>query len=185
MKLNNLFMVLLLLTANAVKGQDTSSAKSNDYYYRHGIEASPLSPVMNIYGVLYSYGITRNDYLVGGPVYMRIKYDFGNTNAWALIVGYRRYLWKNLHIEYQLYPTYDDFYESVEKIVYPSFDLWNEFRLGYRCDFKIKQAPLYMNIQWPLGFGLYASNKPESFKKAENEDRFFYFPPMIFLGARF
>jgi hypothetical protein len=140
---------------------------------------------MNIYGVLYSYGITKKDWLVGGPVYMRIKYDFGHTDAWALIVGYRRYLWRNLHLEYQLYPTYDDFYESNEDRIYSSFDLWNEFRLGYKFDFRIKKAPLYLNLQWPFGFGLYASNKPQSFKDAEQKNRFFYFPPMIFVGIRF
>lgn len=185
MKPFSFLLLFPLLLCNDLKAQDSTFSATKKHSYRHGLELSPLSPVMNIYGVLYSYGITKKDWLVGGPVYMRIKYDFGNTNAWALIIGYRRYFWKNLHLEYQLYPTYDAFYESIEKKTYSSFDIWNEFRFGYKFDFKIKKAPLYLNLQWPFGFGLYASNKPKSFREAENKNRFFYFPPMFFFGIRF
>jgi hypothetical protein len=179
------FVFFVLFIGTSCCSQETLLTTNKNNFYRHGVELSPLSPVMNIYGVLYSYGITKKDWLVAGPVYMRIKYDFGNTDAWALIVGYRRYLWRNLHLEYQLYPTYDDFFESRENKIYSSFDVWNEFRLGYKVDFRIKKAPLYLNVQWPFGFGLFASNKPQSFKEAEKLNRFFYFPPMIFAGFRF
>jgi hypothetical protein len=110
--------LFMLFVCNRNFGQDSLLTTNKNNFYRHGIELSPLSPVMNIYGVLYSYGITKKDWLVGGPVYMQIKYDFGHTDAWALIVGYRRYLWRNLHLEYQLYPTYDDFYERNEDRIY-------------------------------------------------------------------
>ena len=148
-------------------------------------EFSPMSPMMNIYGVYYTKHFTEKDVWMAGAAYMRIPYDFGHTNAPALIGGYRRYLWKNLHVEYQLWPTYDWFYESNEDKVYESFDIWNEFRVGYHFDFKVAELPMFVNVQWPLGFGLYASNKPESFKENEKEERFFYFPPMVFLGIRF
>ncbi len=36
-----------------------------------------------------------------------------------------------------------------------------------------------------FGFGLYAQNKPESFKQQEEEERFFWYPPMFFIGFKF
>ena len=30
--------------------------------------------------------------------------------------------------------------------------------------FTLSNCPLYLNVQWPFGFGLYGSNKPQSFK---------------------
>ena len=41
-----------------------------------------------------------------------------------------------------------------------------------------------MNPQMAFGFGLYASNKPRSFKEEEKRNRFFY-APLVFLGVRF
>jgi hypothetical protein len=84
------FVFFVLFIGTSCCSQETLLTTNKNNFYRHGVELSPLSPVMNIYGVLYSYGITKKDWLVAGPVYMRIKYDFGNTDAWALIVGYRR-----------------------------------------------------------------------------------------------
>lgn len=91
---------------------------------------------------------------------MNIRFDVGETRAGALILSYRYYIWKALHIEYQLWPTYDFFWKKNEGKTYESFDVWNEFRFGYRFDFEIGSAPLSLNLQWPFGFGLYASNKP-------------------------
>lgn len=154
---------------------------------QNAIEISPLSPVMNIYAFHYNHLLTDKDEMMIGPTYMRIKYDFGHTDAGGLILGYRKYFYKKAHIEYQIWPIYDNFYESVEDKRYKSFDIWNEFRIGYLFDFKVLNKDLYVNVQWPFGFGLYASNKPESFKKMEKEgdNRFFYFPPLIFTGIRF
>jgi hypothetical protein len=123
--------------------------------------------------------------MILGSAYTNIHFDFGNTNAATIVLGYRRYFWKNLHIEYQLWPDYDRFYEKNESKYYNGFDLWNELRLGYKLDFSILEFPCFINFQWPFGFGIYAQNKPESFKEHEEKNRFFYFPPMFFLGVRF
>lgn len=153
--------------------------------HRHSIDFSPISPLIKIYGVHYNYLMTQKDELILGLAYMNIHYDFGNTNSPALVLGYRRYLWKQLHIEYQLWPCYDNFYEKTEDRYYESFDVWNEFRFGYQFNFRIKKTPLYNSLQWPFGFGLYASNKPLSFKENEKENRFFYQFPLWFIGIRF
>jgi hypothetical protein len=141
--------------------------------------------LFRIYALQYNYHFAAQNELILGLAYTNIQFDFGSTHAAAIILGYRRYVWKNLHLEYQLWPDYDRFYEENEAKYYSGFDLWNEFRLGYQLDFNIFQLPCFINFQWPFGFGLYAENKPESFTEHEEENRFFYFPPMFFLGVRF
>lgn len=190
MKLTRLHLILfillssVLLNLNVLSGQELNS-RNNMEKYKHAVEFCPLSPLFNIYGVYYGHHLAARDELILGAAYMNIHFDFGHTNSPALIVGYRRYLWKTLHLEYQLWPSSDKFYEKNEDNYYKSFDLWNEFRLGYRFDFTVANRPFYINFQWPFGFGLYASNKPESFKDFEKDNRFFYFPPMFFLGIKF
>lgn len=108
---------------------------------------------------------------------MNIKYEnIGHTNAPGFIVGYRRYLWRNLHIEYQLMPMWDKFYDDNEDKTYPvGFDLCNEFRLGYAFDFNIRKVLFFLNEQWPFGFALYSDpkGKPESLKRHVEENPFF------------
>lgn len=153
--------------------------------YEHSIDFSPISPLINIYGIHYNYHFTPKDELIFGLAYMKIHYDFGNTNSPALVFGYRRYLWRNLHIEYQIWPCYDNFYDKSEDKYYQSFDIWNEFRFGYQFNFDIKGIPFYTSIQWPFGFGLFASNKPKSFTDFEKDHRFFYQFPLWFIGFKF
>lgn len=178
-------LVWVVLFSYALSQNEIDNRTPNNLIYKHSIDTSPISPLIDIYGIHYNYHFTEQDEFIAGLGYMRIGYDFGNTNSVALIVGYRRYLWEKLHIEYQLWPSYDDFYESNEDKYYPSYDLWNEFRLGYQFDFQLFEKPFYASIQWPFGFGLYASNKPDSFKEHEKENRFFYHVPLIFVGYRF
>jgi hypothetical protein len=151
---------------------------------RHGLEVSPISPFIHIYAVQYSYALTPRHELLTGPVYMNIRFDFGATHAGAIILGYRFYAWKNLHVEYQLWPVYDWFWEANEKRYYKSFDVWNEARAGYRFDIDLGAFDVFINPQFAFGFGLFAGNKPESFKEAERANRWFY-APLVFVGARF
>ncbi|NVO19948.1 MAG: hypothetical protein HXX13_09620 [Bacteroidetes bacterium] len=177
--------VLLFVTVLHAQSKTTVADSTRHEYYRNSIDFSPISPLIKIYGLHFNHKFTSKDEYILGVGYMNIHYDFGNTNSPSLIFGYRRYLWRNLHIEYQLWPCYDEFWEKNERKIYKSFDVWNEFRLGYQFNFKIAQQPFYTSIQWPFGFGLYASNKPKSFKDHEKENRFFYQFPLLFLGVRF
>ncbi len=154
--------------------------------YKNSLDFCPEYPFVDVYAVQYSRELTIKDELMLGIAYLNQKYDCGHSNAGGVIVGYRRYVWQNFHVEYQIWPIYDNFYEKNEGKYYKSFDVWNEFRIGYRFDFMIFESPFYFNVQWPFGFGLYGSNKPESFKK-ENSGlkRFFYFPPLVFIGKKF
>lgn len=180
---------LLLCALLQVTIAFSQTGKDSTGYYKHAVDFCPLSPVIGIYAVHYGFHFTPRDELIVAPSYMRIHHkDIGHTNAPGFIVGYRRYLWKKLHVDYQLMPMWDRYYEENEQKQYPvGFDLWNEFRLGYQFDFAVGNMPLFLNVQWPLGFILYSddSAKPESFKDYAREHPLFYFPPFFFLGLRF
>ena len=178
-----IFAALLGLSVT-VYCQSADSTTGNRAH-NSAIDLCPVSPLFKIYAVQYSYRMSGRSEIVLGLDYTNIYYEnVGNTNAGGIILGYRHYLWNNLHVEYQLWPTWDNFYEKNEMKYYRSLDLYNEFRLGYQWDFSISDVPFYVNLQWPFGFGLYASNKPQSFKDKEKKDPFFYFPPLFFLGVR-
>ena len=182
--------ILLFVNITSSFSQNQNRAESG---HRHSIETSPMSPFMQmanmgIWGLKYDYAITERDELKLGIAYMNLYFPEGNTNSPAFIFGYRRFIWKNLYAEYELWPGYDKFYEKNEDKYYKGFDLWNEFRLGYQFNFKIKEFPMFVSITWPFGFGLYSSNKPKSFYDRMNQsfsDKYFYQLPLIFVGFKF
>lgn len=182
-----LCLVFVLLISTKLMAQATKQPKDT-IRYKHSLDFFPLSPAIGIYALHYGYRFTTKDEFIISPSYMRIRYpNIGHTNAPGFILGYRRYLWKNLHVEYQLMPMWDRFYAMNEDKTYPtSFDLWNEFRLGYVFDFKIKNIPLFLNLQIPLGFALYSDpqGKSDAFKKHAQENPLFYIP-LFFIGTRF
>ena len=86
----------------------------------------------------------------------------------------------------ETYVEYKNTRKNENKTYPTSFDLWNEFRLGYVFDFKIKNLSLFLNLQIPLGFALYSDpkGKSEAFKQNAKENPLFYIP-LFFIGIRF
>ncbi|MGE0076352.1 MAG: hypothetical protein AB7S48_00680 [Bacteroidales bacterium] len=172
--------IMLIVATSSVFSQSQNIEDKNNY--KNSVETSPMSPFMQmagkgIWGIKYDYAFGQTNELKLGIAYMNLHYQEGNTNSPALIIGYRRFLWKRLYTEYELWPCYDEFYEKNENKYYKGFDLWNEFRLGYQFNFRIKEFPMFVNVAWPFGFGLYSSNKPESFYDRMNQsfgDKFFF-----------
>lgn len=191
-RISLLLFTLLLTAASAVWAQTAGEKNDEPIFYRHTLETSPVSPVLQlvnagIWGVKYDYALTRRDELKVGISWMNIYFPEGNTDSWSLILGYRRYLWRNLYLEYELWPGYDNFYEKNEEKYYPGWDLWNEFRIGYQFRFHIGSLPCFVSAAWPFGFGLYSTNKPDSFYERMNQSfdsKFFYHFPLIFVGAK-
>ena len=177
----------ILFQANVMAQKADSLTPKKEY--KHSIDFCPISPAIGIYAIHYCYKFSPENEFIIAPSYMNIKHKgIGHTNAPGFIIGYRRYLWRNLHIDYQLMPMWDRYHDTKENVIYPvGFDLWNEFRLGYAFDFKIRTQTLFLNVQWPLGFALYSDpkGKPEAFKQKAKKDPLFYFPPLFFVGIRF
>jgi hypothetical protein len=189
-------------TSHLAAQQTDAATSSANIRTRHAIEVSPMSPMFHIYAVQYAYHLDDANVLMAGisyadiaqkpadkeqPTWMDIvitpntlKKDIGQNHSWALIVGYKRYIWKGFHLEYQLWPGYNAFRSNTEQKYYRGFDLWNEFRAGYTIDFG--DSPLYMNIQYLVGFGLVRGNKPSDFN--EGGDPVFH-APLLFVGYRF
>lgn len=142
-------VVLLIRTSSALPTTETQTIR-----YNHAIDFFPLSPLFNIYAVQYFNSITEKDKLLLGFAYMNIRDEDGTSHAPSLLVGYKRYVWKGWHFEYQLWPAFNAYWERNEKKYYKGFELWNEFRSGYSINFKIGDLPLYVNPQVLFGFGL-------------------------------
>jgi hypothetical protein len=158
--------------------------------HRHMIETYPIMAFVGIYSVQYSYRITEKNEIIVGLAYVNVDVNdrdgiaVGQLNAPTLPVGFRRYLWRNAHVEYQLWPAFNNYYDRIGGRYYPGFDLYNEVRAGYRLDFRIGRAPLFTNLQWVYGFGIYPGNKPENFHKAV-EDAPPFHVPSVSIGMKF
>jgi hypothetical protein len=150
------------------------------------VEFSPVSPFIRIYVVQFARRLgDRNELLLGGG-YTNIEYDNGQSHAPTLILGYRHYFWRKAHIEYQLWPSYNWYYENNEDRYYEGAELWNEFRPGYTFDFHLGTTPFFLNVQYLIGWGLYGDeSKPQSWKDQVEEDGALFTAPMIFMGWRF
>ncbi len=180
-----LFIILFfcLIFQNNVMAQNADSLNIKKEY-KHSFDISPMSPLFNIWAIQYSYQFSPKNEIILGLAYANIKYAEGRSHAPTLMMGYRRFLWKGMHLEYQLWTAYNSYYENIEQKYYKGFELWNEFRAGYLIDFKLGNLPFYINPQLLCGFGLYPGNKPESFKQ-HIKDEFFFIYPNIFLGFKF
>lgn len=197
MKVFVLILLLLLpITLHAISGQTDSIHFDNKQLVKdntRSIVTDPFLPLFNSFALIYEQVYNQQNGLVLGFWYGKvtatypkeIKYP-GFALNYAPIIGYRRYFWRNLHAEYQLYPGYTRFYEENEGKRYKSFSLFTELRLGYKFNLSISGLPLVLNLQWPVGTSLYESNEPESFREIRKQDPVFYlFFPNIYIGFRF
>jgi len=143
----------------------------------------------NIYSIQYLYAITKHDDIIIGFTYLNSYFpnkvnSIGQFNAPTLPIGYRRYLWRNFHIEAQLWFSFDFYFDKLQSKYYNSFDLMGVIRSGYRFDFEFASLPLFINIQLEYLFGLYGGKKPDSFREKVSEQPPFIMPSLS-LGFRF
>jgi hypothetical protein len=174
-------IISLLSTPALAQGERPLAAQG-----QHAIEFSPLSPVIRIYAAQYARRLTDKDELLLGFAYANIKYDQGRSHAPTGILGYRKYVWRKAHIEYQLWASYNWYFETSERRHYNGAELWNEFRPGYTFDFHLRRTPVFLNVQYLIGFGLYGDDsKPQSWKDQRDEEGELFMMPAVFVGWRF
>lgn len=106
------------------------------------------------------------------------------------IVGYRRYLWKGLHLEDLLLPGLASYNDTSVHKKNLSFEVWNEVHMGYRFELKLSEISLFITPQVLLGFNLYRGNQPASFKEIDDKPENFipnklYIFPNVNVGLRF
>ena len=183
--------LILSIISNGVYGQkDTTPVKGSEL--KNSVSTDPLLPLFNSFAIIYEYGKKPRSSLILGLWYGKttetypklLKYPGYAVNI-SPIFAYRQYLWKKLHLEYQLYPGFTKYYENIEDKYYRSFNLFNEFRVGYKFVFQISKLPILLNLQIPVGFTIFDSNEPATFKTVRKQDPIFYiFYPNIYLGIR-
>jgi hypothetical protein len=161
-----LLRISLFLTLN-------SFGQEKDVSFKYGVEIFPQVIPFKIYSAQFVYGFSNQDYFIIGFTYLNNYYPnkqdaVGQFHAPTIPIGYRRYLWKNLNIEGQLWPAYNFYKDLTEEKYYNGFDLAGSVRFGYRLDFKIKHLPFYTNLQIEYLFGIYKGNKPENFDDVDS-----------------
>lgn len=172
------FLIVLSIT-NAFGQEEKVSSK-------YGIEIFPQTVFFRIYSAQFVYEMSAYDHLIIGFTYLNNYYPskndaIGQFFSPTIPIGYRRYLWKNMNIETQLWPAYNFYKDLKENKFYNGFDLVGSIRFGYRFDFKIIKLTFYSNIQIEYLFGIYKGNKPENFDDVDKDLPIF---PAISLGYK-
>lgn len=183
--------LLILLSVFFVSNRTLAQvAEDNLYSKGFSIESFPIMAAFKIYSVQGIYELTETDHLIFGLAYVNSKVndldgiEVGQFFAPTIPVGYRRYIVGNFHIEYQLWPAYNFFLDTQENKFYNGFDLYSELRAGYRFDLKLGKTPMFLNLQYVFGIGLYPGNKSERFLEVAKESPPFHFPSLS-VGVHF
>jgi len=176
----SLFLFVIVYSQNL---HSQVSTKNIDNQFQNAIVIRPIDLFLSFYVVQYERMVgLKNEFIVG-------LYDINNNSNLEYpgdyqlilpILGYRRYLWKGLHLEYSLLPGYAKYNDTIRKEISKSFEIWNEFHLGYRFQFEVFKVHLFLSPQILLGFNLFKGNQPESFKIIDDKKSNFY-PNKIYI----
>ncbi len=184
------FAAVLVLLVGVAAHMHAQTPEPETAPRRHHVEMFPIMAAFDVYSVQYAYRIHPRLEAIAGVAYVNVKvhdrYDtfIGRMHAPTLPFGLRCHVWRNAHLEYQLWPAYNAYHDSVEDRYYNGFDLYNELRVGYRFDFNLGRIPLFSSVQYVYGFGLYPGNKPRSFIQAVEDAPPFHVPSLS-MGLRF
>ncbi len=194
-------MILLFLAIGMLSGdvgnlhtvtamQDTSEAVTPAQIDRKwSVETSLTAPIARIYMAKAGYRISGRSELGLGIGFQNWRNEdvdpAGQSNAWSIIPSYRYYLWRNLSVEVELWPAYNHFESFVDGRTYKGFELWIEYRLGYRFDLT---SHLSLNVMPGLGHPIWAQHDwPRLEEKSSRESPFdiVVFVPQVLIGWRF
>lgn len=185
----NLKMMLALIILIVLSIQNLSAQQNDTIKKLDIVNSISIGPMGDIFIVQYGRKISETNELIVGVSYTNpailnvIQYP-GTEQIFTLELGYRRYLWRNLHAEIQIDPQFFNCKDSIENKTYNGFGLTPEIRFGYRFDFKIKKLPLFLNLQWFAGYHI-INPKPKSFQDVDGGSFYISPIPMFFLGIRF
>lgn len=109
----------------------------------------------------------------------------GQAHAYTLLLSYRYYFWKNFHAEIELWPAYNHFNSFVDGNTYKGFELWVEYKIGYRMNLT---NHIYLNLQPGLAHGIWMQNKWPEYENYSTKDMIensLIFVPQVILGWNF
>ena len=151
-----LVLGLLLIVHDSAPAQDTGNSPE------WSVATSLTYPIARIYQVHISYNPGGNHEYFFGPAYQNFKSGSITSHAMTLILGYRYYVWKNLHLEAELWPAYNPMYSDVTESTYRGVEIWGEIKIGYKFNF---YRNLFIQPSPGIGFGLLRTNKPPNFSE--------------------
>ena len=159
---------------------------ADDNANRYSLE---IGPDYDIYFIQFCHKFSSRDEIVLGVFYLNssignlLGYP-GDEQLYTLELGYRRYLWRNLHVEFQILPQYVTCNDTIAQKSYSGFGLASEIRFGYLFNFNIFDVPFYINFQWFCGYYL-CNPKPQSFIEVDGGSFYISPVPMFLAGIRF
>jgi hypothetical protein len=102
---------------------------------RWSVETSLTFPTARIYMAKASYRASKKIDLGVGVAFQNWENvetaPRGQSNAWTLLVSYRQYLWRGLHVEAELWPAHNRFESYVDGLTYSGLEMWAEYKVGY------------------------------------------------------
>ncbi len=145
----------------------------------------------------YGYNLTSKDVIIAEAITWAYYHPLGiqswessedlypgKIRSFGIGLGYQRFHWKGLYSTVQATPFYQNFYDINDKKIQSGFQLWCQFRVGYRFEFFKKRwylEPSTVIHYWPIN-----TNFPESFKAIENEwSNYYLFEPGLHFGFKF
>lgn len=183
MKVFFLIFTFLLLTSQICKSQKIDPKSG------WAIETSLTFPINNIYYLCVAHTFQYKNEILSGLMYQNWiapnKTPFGHAHAYTLITGYRRFFWKGLNAEITLYPAYNNFKSYLDNKWYNGFEIWCEYRIGYKFKWTIKSSTFYLNVQPGIGHAWYLQNIWPSLNKNTYRTKSVQFIPQIAIGYKF
>jgi len=169
-------LALILLCTASIYGQTAADNQTKPWE----LGVSVTYPMADIYMVQGSYAFSEHSDLLCGAAFQNWENDQGQAHAYTLLLGYRRFLWRGLHAEVELWPAYNPFKSSVDGKTYAGMELWMSVRAGYKFDFKALGNDFYVLAQPSIGFGVARDNPwPE-----HEKDNGAIFEPQVIVGIK-
>ncbi|MDH5399501.1 MAG: hypothetical protein OEX02_15230 [Cyclobacteriaceae bacterium] len=108
----------------------------------------------------------------------------GKIRAFGIGAGYQHFYVKGLYSTVQVTPFLQKFYDNEDSSIQSGFQLWCQFRVGYRVEFFNKRwfvEPSVVCNYWPVN-----TNFPAPFEVVENNwPNYFLFEPGLHFGVKF
>ncbi len=143
------------------------------------VSTSLTYPIVRIFPVHINRRLDAQREVFFGPAYQNWTSGTITVQTYALLVGYRHFLWRGLHVELELWPAWGPWYSSVTDRDHRGWELWAEPKIGYRFNLT---RNLYLQPAPGVGFGIFRTNRPPRFDEDIDSP---IFVPQLMLGVRF
>ncbi|TVR60616.1 MAG: hypothetical protein EA422_13595 [Gemmatimonadales bacterium] len=136
-------------------------------------------PVVRIFPVHINRRLDARREIFFGPAYQGWTSGTITSDVYNILLGYRHYLWRGLHVELELWPGWGHWYSTVTDRRYAGWELWAEPKIGYRFHLTPR---FYLQPAPGVGFGIFRTNRPPRFDEDIDSP---IFVPQLILGVKF